>query len=270
MAQRNLMQWNFSPGLAILAGRSGMGKTSLGIQIAVDCASRGRHVLFVSFEQSATGLASRILCQWGGVNNNHIRTGTLGSDEKQALVEASDQLAGAHLEIVSPAGVDLDHIRRLAFEQKRKNDLQLLVIDYLQLIEPENPTAPRQEQLATMTRQLKGLARELNIAVLCLAQLNRGVDRPELANLRESGMIEQDADVVLLIHRPEVYSNDADDHGQAVLICAKNRNGPTRDYHLTWDALTTTFTPARLPDDWEPEEGKSEETKQDVQQHLEF
>ena len=136
---------------------------------------------------------------------------------------------------------------------KRKENLRLLIVDYLQLIDPDNPNDLRQEQVAKIARRLKGLARELKIPVLCLAQLNRQAEtakdyRPRLNHLRESGAIEQDADVVVFVHRDEYYQTNPDDRervkGEADLIIAKQRNGPTGDMKLTWRQEFTRFEDA--------------------------
>ncbi|MFV2069282.1 MAG: DnaB-like helicase C-terminal domain-containing protein, partial [Pirellulales bacterium] len=136
---------------------------------------------------------------------------------------------------------------------KRKGSLGLVVIDYLQLIEPDNSSDPRQEQVAKIARRLKGLARELDVPVLCLAQLNRQAEvskdnKPRLSHLRESGAIEQDADVVVFVHREEYYQTNEEDRqrvrGEAELIISKQRNGPTGDLKLTWLHEFTRFEDA--------------------------
>ena len=136
---------------------------------------------------------------------------------------------------------------------KRRDGLRLVVIDYLQLIEPDNPRDPRQEQVSKIARRLKGVARELNVPVLCLAQLNRQVEatrdnKPQLSHLRESGAIEQDADVVMFVHREEYYQTNDEDRqrvrGEADLLIRKQRNGPTGDVKLTWMHDFTRFANA--------------------------
>ena len=143
---------------------------------------------------------------------------------------------------------------------KRRDNLGLIVIDYLQLIEPDNPKDPRQEQVAKIARRLKGLARELNVPVLCLSQLNRQPEatrdnRPRLSHLRESGAIEQDADVVMFVHREEYYQTTDEDRervkGQAEIIIAKQRNGPIGDIKMIWRHDFTRFSnaaPAPYPE----------------------
>jgi replicative DNA helicase len=151
----------------------------------------------------------------------------------------------------------MTEIAAIARRLKRQEELALVVIDYLQLIEPDNTKEPRQEQVARISRRLKGLARELNIPVLCLAQLNRQVEatrdnKPQLSHLRESGAIEQDADVVAFIHREEYYQTDdaarEQVKGQADLMIRKQRNGPTGDIKLTWLHEFTRFENWQQPE----------------------
>jgi replicative DNA helicase len=151
----------------------------------------------------------------------------------------------------------MTEIAATARRLKRRDNLGLVVIDYLQLIEPDNSRDPRQEQVARIARRLKGLARELHIPVLCLAQLNRQADalaghKPQLSHLRESGAIEQDADVVMFIHREEFYAKDKDARqqvaGQAELLVKKQRNGPTDDLKLCWFGSFTRFDNYQQPE----------------------
>ena len=147
----------------------------------------------------------------------------------------------------------MTEIAATARRLKRREDLRLIVIDYLQLIEPDNPKDPRQEQVAKIARRLKGLARELDVPVLCLAQLNRQAEtakdnKPRLSHLRESGAIEQDADVVAFVHREEYYQTNDDDRervkGEADIIISKQRNGPIGDIKLIWRHEYTRFANA--------------------------
>ena len=168
-------------------------------------------------------------------------------------MEASGKLSQSPLFIDDTPSRTVTEIAACARRLKRKENLGLIVIDYLQLIQPDDPRDPRQEQVAKMARRLKGLARELNVPVICLAQLNRQVEatgreehRPRLSHLRESGAIEQDADVVMFVHRDEYYHSpekveELGIGGQALLIVAKQRNGPTDDVKLQWTAKYTRF-----------------------------
>jgi replicative DNA helicase len=238
--------------LTILAARPSMGKTALAMNIAEHVVTQLRRpVLFVSLEMSALELADRLLCSAAEVNGHRLRNGTIGHEERQKLVQTSVELSKAPLYIDDSPSRTMTEIGANARRLKRRDNLALVVIDYLQLIEPDNPKDPRQEQVARIARRLKGLARELNVPVLCLAQLNRQVDvgggmhRPQLSHLRESGAIEQDADVVMFIHREEYYQTNEEDRervrGEADLLVRKQRNGPTGDVKLTWLHEFTRF-----------------------------
>ncbi len=232
--------------LIVLAARPGQGKTSLGLQTSLHNAMQGRQVLLCSLEMSPAELMARACCSWAEVDSSRYRTGQLTDIDRKELVEASASLANATLEIASPpGGLTVADIRRLAHQQKRKAGLELLIVDYLGRIKPADRRIPKHEQVGRIAGELKDLARELDIPVLALCQLNRGVEqgkgkgttRPQLSNLRDSGSIEQDADAVWFIHHEK-------EAGRATLIVAKNRNGRIGDYPLTWHAPTTTFATA--------------------------
>ena len=207
-------------------------------------------VLFVSLEMSALELGDRLLCSVAEVNGHRLRNGTITQEERQQLVQTSVDLSKAPLFIDDSPSRTMTEIGANARRLKRRENLGLVVIDYLQLIEADNPRDPRQEQVARIARRLKGLARELDIPVLCLAQLNRQVEatrdnKPQLSHLRESGAIEQDADVVMFVHREEYYQTNEEDRqrvrGEADLMIRKQRNGPTGDVKLTWSHDFTRF-----------------------------
>ena len=239
----------------ILAARPSMGKTALALNIAENVVIDANiPTLFVSLEMARHELAQRLLSSQGRIDGTKFRSGIMSKDDRQKLVEASAKLSKVPLFIDDSPTRSMSEIAASARRIKRKHGLGLLVIDYLQLVHPENPRDPRQEQVAKIARRLKGLARELSIPVLCLAQLNRQVDagtgkdshRPRLSHLRESGAIEQDADVVMFIHREEVYHSKEDAQqdgstGQADLFIAKQRNGPTGDVKLAWLHHFTRF-----------------------------
>ncbi len=238
--------------LVVLASRPSMGKTALATNMAEYITMEVNvPTLFVSLEMARLELAQRMLCSQGRIDANKFRKGFISSDDRQNLVEASSKLSQAPLFIDDSPFRTVTQIAASARRLKRKQDLGLIVIDYLQLIHPDDPRDPRQEQVAKMARRLKGLARELRIPVLCVAQLNRQVEasrenRPRLSQLRESGAIEQDADVVMFIHREEYYHTpeEAEERGiigQADLIVAKQRNGPTGDVKLFWHSQFTRF-----------------------------
>lgn len=224
--------------LVILAARPSMGKTALVCNSALEVARAGTGVLFFSLEQSALEIAERMLCIRARVNGHNLRRGELDETEQHAVMEASSELLEFPIHIDDRAGRTLSQIASIARRQKRRHDIGLLLIDYLQLMEADDRNVSREQQISSMTRRLKGLAKDLNLPVIALSQLNRAVEqrqdkRPKLSDLRESGAIEQDADIVLLLHRPEAYEPE-DRPGEADLIVAKNRNGPIGDVHLTW------------------------------------
>ncbi|MCG8449188.1 MAG: replicative DNA helicase [Pirellulales bacterium] len=237
--------------LTILAARPSMGKTALAMNIAEHATLRtNTPVLFVSLEMSALELGDRLLCSVAEVNGHRLRNGTISADERRKLVQTAAEVSQAPLFIDDSASRTMTEISANARRLKRRENLGLVVIDYLQLIEPDNPRDPRQEQVAKIARRLKGLARELDIPVLCLAQLNRQVEatrdnKPALSHLRESGAIEQDADVVMFVHREEYYQTNEEDReavrGEADLMVRKQRNGPTGDIKLTWSHEFTRF-----------------------------
>ena len=238
----------------VLAARPSMGKTALAANIAENVAIISRvPVLFVSLEMARLELAQRLLCSQGSIDGSKFRSGFISADDREKLMEASGKLSQSPLFIDDTPSRTVTEIAACARRLKRKEKLGLIVIDYLQLIQPDDPRDPRQEQVAKMARRLKGLARELTVPIICLAQLNRQVEvsgreehRPRLSHLRESGAIEQDADVVMFIHREEYYHppekvEELGIAGQAILLLAKQRNGPTGDIKLQWSANYTRF-----------------------------
>ncbi len=240
--------------LIILAARPSMGKTALALNIAEHVSMQKQvGTLFVSLEMSSIELADRMLCSLAEVNGKRLRNGTISNDDRRRIVEKAVELNQAPLFVDDSPSRTMTEIAAAARRLKRKNGLGLIVIDYLQLIEPDNSKDSRQEQVARIARRLKGLAREMSVPVLCLAQLNRQAEvskenRPRLSHLRESGAIEQDADVVMFVHREEYYQTNDEDRerlsGQAEIIVAKQRNGPIGDVKLQWKKDFTRFTNA--------------------------
>jgi len=256
--------------LVILAARPSMGKTALALNIAeyVACDLKVP-TLVVSLEMSQIELADRLLCAHARVDGKRIRSTHPTKDDRSRLIASCGAMSEAPLYIDDSPTRTVSEIastcRRLSrivqkrFRGDKSKQLGLVVIDYLQLIEPDNQKDQRQEQVARIARRLKGLARELKIPVLCLAQLNRQVEQggssiPRLSHLRESGAIEQDADVVMFIHREEYYltpeereerrKDGGDPDGiltRADIIVAKQRNGPTGDARLMWQKEYTRF-----------------------------
>ena len=238
--------------LLILAARPSMGKTAFALNIAENIVLKSdRPVLFVSLEMAAIELTERILCSVSRVNSHRLRNGSISNDDRRKLIRVAGQINKAKLFIDDSHSQSISEIAAAARRIKRQQgDLALVVIDYLQLIEPDNPSDPRQEQVAKIARRLKGLAKELKVPVLCLAQLNRQAEdtrdhRPRLSHLRESGAIEQDADVVMFVHRKDYFKTadeiDEDSQGKALIIVAKQRNGPVGDIDLSWLRDFTRF-----------------------------
>jgi replicative DNA helicase len=225
--------------LVILAARPSVGKTALALNLARHMVvEENLPVFFVSLEQSRIELAERFLCMQARVDSHKLRKGHLSSDDMQKLIEAGGILRNARLFIDDTPGQGMLRIAANARRLKLRHGIRVVMVDYLQLIEPDNRRESRQEQVAQISRRLKFLARELMIPVVALAQVNRSSEdrqdhRPRLADLRESGSIEQDADTVMLLHRPEMYE-PGQHEGTLELIIAKQRNGPTGELTLTF------------------------------------
>jgi replicative DNA helicase len=238
----------FHPGqLIVLAARPSMGKTALALNIADHVSVElNIPVLFVSLEMGHIEIADRLLCARSRVDGSKIKRGVgLGPRDLSALGKAFQVLSEHAMFIDDTPSRTAMQIAASARRIRRRNEIGLLVVDYIQLVDSDETRDSRQEQIAKISRRLKGLARELSIPLIALSQLNRGVEsredkRPRMADLRESGAIEQDADIVLLLHRPEYY--DANDQpGVAEVIVAKNRNGPTGTISLTFLNKITRF-----------------------------
>lgn len=243
--------------LIILAARPSMGKTAFAMNIAEQVAMKeNAPTLFVSLEMNAIELVDRLLCSVAKVNSSRLRGGTITADEQRRLLSHAALLSQSPLYIDDTPSRTVSEVaavaRRITQREKDRpggRPLGLIVIDYLQLLEPDNTKDPRQEQVAKIARRLKLMARELKVPVLCLSQLNRqseeGKDhRPKLSQLRESGAIEQDADVVMFVHREEYFRRPeeaAEVAGQAQIIIAKQRNGPIGDVELVWERNFTRF-----------------------------
>ena len=225
--------------LVIIAARPSMGKTALVCNIA-DAVARNTNsgVLIFSLEQSSEELAERFLCTTARVSGHDLRAGHLTDAQRDQLAAASDELHNLPLFIDDRPARTMSQIAAIARRQHRRTPLAIIVVDYMQLVEPEEKSVPREQQIATISRRLKFLAKELHVPVVALSQLNRGVElredkRPRLADLRESGSIEQDADKVMFLHRPDAYDPE-DRPGEAEVIIAKHRSGPTGIVRLTW------------------------------------
>jgi len=235
--------------LCILAARPGIGKTSLACQIAHRTALRGRRVYFVSLEMSAVELVTRMICSQSGVSSKLVRTGQLEHSHVSALSEAAQPFAGLRWSIHDKPSMTVAEIRRWG-RRLAKRDLGLIVIDYLQLLTPADRRIQRHEQVGQLSKALKELARELEVPVLCLTQLSREAvkdQEPQLHHLRESGSIEQDADLVLFLYPPSQKEKDkaeadgAQGEWNAALRVAKNRNGELAKLRLLWQPERTRF-----------------------------
>jgi len=243
--------------LVILAARPSMGKTAFAMNIAENVVRYNDvPVLFVSLEMAAIELIERLLCSVARVDSRRLRNGSVSKDERTRLREKASELSTVPLFIDDSPSRSVAEIASTARRIKRRqNGLGMIVIDYLQLVDPERPSDPRQEQVAKIARRLKALARELKVPILCLSQLNRQAEdsrdhRPRMSHLRESGAIEQDADVVMFVHREEYYlRGDAREEvlGQAQIIVEKQRNGPTGEINLTWVKEFTRFEDQAAP-----------------------
>lgn len=239
--------------LVILAARPSMGKTAFAMNIAENVVMKSRKpTLFISLEMASIELIERMLCSVAQVNGHRLRNGTLAADDRKRLVKIAGELSTVPLFIDDSPTRNVSEIAGAARRIKRREgELGLVVIDYLQLIQPDNSNDARQEQVAKIARRLKGLARELKAPILCLSQLNRQAEdsrdhRPKLSHLRESGAIEQDADVVMFVHRESYFQKGQPEEEvnqkEALIIIEKQRNGPTGDVELHWERDFTRFS----------------------------
>jgi len=224
--------------LIILAARPSMGKTSLALNVAEHIGVHlGEPVAIFSLEMGREQLARNMLCAHVRLDSHRVRRGRLTDGEREALGQHVGDLYEAPIFIDDSPSLNCFELRAKVRRLKASNELKLVIVDYLQLMEGPN-VENRVQQISAISRSLKGLAREMRIPILALAQLNRQVEvrddhRPRMADLRESGSLEQDADVVMLLHRAGYYNRDSED-GSAELIIAKQRNGPTGAVSLTF------------------------------------
>lgn len=234
--------------MIIIAARPSMGKTALGLNIAEYVgADNNIPVAVFSLEMAAQQLAERMLAGRGHVDSQALRKGMLNDAEYNKLHDAAGQLTNAPIFVDDSPGLTPLELRAKARRLKIQHDIQLIVIDYLQLMYCPGAES-RQMEVGTISRHVKALGRELNIPVIIMSQLNRGPEgreghRPRMSDLRESGNIEQDADVVMLLHREDYYHNEADYErtNTAEIIIAKQRNGPTGTVELNWHPHWTRF-----------------------------
>lgn len=238
----------FQPGdLIVIAGRPSMGKTALGLTMAYHaCVRMHKPVVFFSMEMSADQVAQRLLCSHTGIDAQKLRRRMLSEEEMRHVLEACSDFEHSPLFIDDTPGMTALELRSKARRLKQTKDIQAVFVDYLQLMHTPQSES-RQAEIAAISRNLKSLGRELGIPIISMAQLNRMAEgrtdkKPLMSDLRESGAIEQDADVVLLIHREEYYYPDKEEaRGKAELIIAKQRNGPTGNIELSFNKRLTLF-----------------------------
>ncbi|OGC93268.1 MAG: replicative DNA helicase [candidate division Zixibacteria bacterium RBG_16_48_11] len=253
--------------LIVIAGRPSMGKTSFALSIALNAAVGEKlPVAIFSLETSKEQLALRLLCCQAKISSHHMRTGRLSDEEWAKLSIGAGPLADAPIYVDDSSTLSVLDLRAKARRLKRKHDIRLVVVDYLQLMRGHRSAENRQQEISMISQGLKALAKELNVPVIALSQLSRKTEerplkRPELADLRESGSIEQDADVVMMVYRPEFYGLDKfpdsggePAEGKAEIRLLKHRNGPTGDRKLVFlkdyarfENLETRYTEKEVP-----------------------
>ena len=235
--------------LILIAARPSMGKTALALNIAHDVAVRQRiPVIVFSLEMARDQLVSRMICADQKIDSNKMRSGKLNDEEWKKVAEATGKMLEAPLYIDDTAGISVTDIKAKCRRMKLEKGLGLVVIDYLQLMQSASRgrNENRQQEISEISRALKLTAKELNVPVIALSQLSRapeqrGDHRPMLSDLRDSGAIEQDADIVMFLYRDEVYNKDTEKPGEAQLIIAKHRNGETGTIDLVWMGQYTKF-----------------------------
>ncbi len=234
--------------LIIIAGRPSMGKTSFGLSVASHIGlESGLAVAVFSLEMSKEQIVMRLLCSEARVSSSKVRSGKLGESDFPRLVDAASKLSQADIFIDDTPSISVLEMRAKARRLHREKPLKLIMVDYLQLMRGSSRNPERREQeISEISSSLKALAKELQVPVIALSQLNRAVEnrhdkRPLMADLRESGAIEQDADVIAFIYRDEVYNPESPDKGIAEIIVSKHRNGPIGTVRLAFQGEYTTF-----------------------------
>ena len=233
--------------LILIAARPSMGKTAFVLNIAQYMAFHNDVTVAVfSLEMSKEQLVNRLLSLESKVDSQAIRTGNLSDDDWAKLIEGAGTIGKSNLIIDDTPGISISELRSKCRKYKLENNLGIVMIDYLQLMTGSKKTDSRQQEISDISRSLKELARELNVPVVALSQLSRAVEqrpehRPMLSDLRESGAIEQDADVVMFLYRDDYYNKDSDMKGIAEVIIAKQRNGPIGTVNLVWLPNYTKF-----------------------------
>lgn len=233
--------------LVIIAARPAMGKTAFVLNVAGHMAFREKkNVMIFSLEMSSEQLVNRLFAFESRVDAQHLRNGKLEDSEWSKLAEAAGVVAGSNLQIDDTPGISIGELRSKCRKRKLEKGLDIVMIDYLQLMTGGGKSESRQQEISEISRSLKGLARELNVPVIALSQLSRTVEqrpdkRPMMSDLRESGAIEQDADMVMFIYRDDYYNKDSDKKNVAEIIIGKQRHGPVGTVDLAWLPEYTKF-----------------------------
>jgi replicative DNA helicase len=240
--------------MIIVAARPSMGKTALALNIAENMVMAGTPVGMFSLEMSRQQLVQRLLSSRAAVSGHKIRRNMLSESDMQAIIRACDELMQSPFYIDDTPGLSIMQLRAKARRLKQSHNIGAVIIDYMQLMTSGKRAESRQQEVSEISRGIKALARELNVPVICLSQLNRAAEqreghRPRMSDLRESGSIEQDADVVAMLHReayyhqndPDWVAENEDKQSLAELIITKQRNGPTASIKLTWEGSCTRF-----------------------------
>lgn len=231
----------------LIAARPAMGKSAFALNIGTYAATRANiPVVIFSLEMSKEQVGNRILCSEALVDSNNVRTGELNDEELSKLAEASGELSQAPIYVDDTPGISVMEIRAKCRKLKLEKNIGLVIIDYLQLIQGSGKSSSREQEIAEISRSLKILAKELNVPVIALSQLSRAVEsrpehRPMLSDLRESGSIEQDADIVMFLYRDDYYNEDSPDKNVAEVIISKQRAGSTGTVKLAWIGNYTKF-----------------------------
>lgn len=233
--------------LILIAARPSMGKTAFALNIAQNVSVRNnKSTAIFSLEMSKEQLVNRLLCSEAMIDSQKFRTGDLSDNDWTKIVEALEPLSKSQIYIDDTPGITANEIRAKCRRLKLEKGLDLIMIDYLQLMSGSSKSGSRQEEISEISRSLKSVAREMQAPVIALSQLSRACEtrhdhRPMLSDLRESGAIEQDADVVAFLYRDEYYNPETEKKNQAEVIIAKQRNGPTGTVELTWLSQFTKF-----------------------------
>ncbi len=245
--------------MIVLAARPSMGKTAFALNIMENAAAAGHAVAMFSLEMGRQQLVQRLLCSRSGIDSQRLRRNMLRTEDYRALLAACEAMRSSRVWIDDTPGLTMLSMRSKARRLREQHGVEAIFIDYLQLMSAGGRTENRQVEVSEISRGIKAMARELEVPVICLSQLSRKSEdrpghRPQMSDLRESGSIEQDADVVMMLHREEYYHqnddtwlddpNNADKRGMAELIVAKQRNGPTGTVNLAWDSRVTRFRDA--------------------------